>query len=72
MEAEVSFHPKFCRHREWVPVNAIWTELPDESLSMSWSAMRCVRCGLIRYDNILKAKETIILTVKGLDEGISI
>ncbi len=60
----------FCRHMEWTPLGAIWTDMPDYSLSVSWAAMRCVQCGRVRYSNVLKPRESIVLTVEGIDEGL--
>lgn len=57
----------FCRHLKWEPVNAIWSELPDGSLSMSWSAMQCLRCNKVRWSNVLKPRESIVLTVEGVE-----
>jgi len=51
----------FCRHRFWSPTDALITELPDYSLSISWTGMVCQRCGKVRTDNMLKGGESVVL-----------
>lgn len=50
----------FCRHRYWVAVNTIYTEM-DDAVIVSWTEMACVGCAKIRHTNKLKPRESISL-----------
>ena len=56
----------FCRHRYWLATNAIYTDLPDDSISISWTQMMCERCGKMRYNGMLKVSESMILPIDDL------
>jgi hypothetical protein len=62
---------RFCRHRQWIATNSLYTDMPDESVLMSWTEMACAKCGKARHDNLLRPHEELILPIDEWIEEIT-
>ena len=58
-----------CRHREWEPVAPVWSEDDNGAIHITWSAMECLGCHKVRWDNVLKPGESVSLDIGPLHEG---